>query len=255
MWLAAAVMGLFGIMIGSFLNVVVFRVPRKESIISPRSRCPSCGTELRTRDNIPLFSWIALKGRCRSCGEQIGGRYPLIELANGALWIAAALRFERPEEAVFVALFCSVLLALSAIDLEHKRLPNVIVLPSIVVALIWIAARSLTSGRWGIIRTAVECGLIAFAIFFVIALVSGGMGFGDVKLAGLIGLVAGRFGWEEAAAAVLLSFFAGGFAGLALLVTRRKGRKQTIPFGPALAFGGVLALFLGAGPVHAWLGL
>lgn len=246
---------LFGAAIGSFLNVVIHRVPRGESVVAPASRCPSCGHAIAPRDNIPLLSWVLLRGRCRYCGASIGARYAIVELTNVGLWIAAAVRFANLEEAIFVALFCSVLLALAVIDLEHRRLPNSIVLPVTGTAAVWIFVVALVTGRLNVAETALVCSVAAFALLFVIALVSGGMGFGDVKMAAFIGLATGRFGWQVTVAAIFGAFFAGGIVGVVLLATRRAGRKQAIPFGPALAFGAVLAMFLGPAPVRAWLGL
>jgi len=246
---------LVGACVGSFLNVVVYRVPRGESIMRPRSQCPVCGHPIRNLDNVPIVSWLVLQGRCRDCTAPISPRYVLIEAANAGLWVAAALRFARIEEAAFVALTCSVLLALAFIDLEHRRLPNVIVLPAAAVAAVWILVVAIGTSSFGIVRTGAIGGASFFLFLFLVALVSGGMGFGDVKLAGFIGLATGRFGWECTVLAAFAAFFAGGTAGVLLLATKRAGRKQAIPFGPAMAFGGILALFLGTGPVRAWLGL
>jgi leader peptidase (prepilin peptidase) / N-methyltransferase len=252
---AAVAAGLLASAVGSFLNVVIHRVPRGESVVRPASRCPSCGTELRVLDNIPIVSWLVLRGRCRSCRAPISPRYPLIEAATSALWVGCVLRFETLEEAAFVALAATTLLALAAIDLEHRRLPNVIVLPGTIVAIAWVAVFAASEGETDVLLTALACGAAAFALFFLIALLSGGMGMGDVKLAGFIGVATGRFGWEVTVAAVFASFFIGGGLAIGLLLARRVGRKQAIPFGPSMAAGAVLALFAGSGPVQSWLGL
>lgn len=245
----------FGAAFGSFLNVVVYRVPRGESIVRPPSRCPSCGTDIGTLDNIPILSWLLLRGRCRSCRAPISFRYPLIEAATAALWVGCALRFDVLEEAAFAAVACTVLLALAAIDLEHRRLPNVIVLPSAAAAVVWVLGVAVARGDIDVLVTALACGAAAFALFFLIAFVSGGMGMGDVKLAGFIGVVTGRFAWEVTVAAVFASFFIGGAVAIGLLMARRAGRKSAIPFGPSMAAGAVLALFVGPSPVRTWLGL
>jgi leader peptidase (prepilin peptidase) / N-methyltransferase len=260
MWLSAVGAGLFGAAVGSFLNVVIYRMPRGESVVRPGSRCPACGEPIKARDNVPVLSWILLRGKCRNCGARISARYAVVEALNvealnAGLWIAAALRFEDIEAAAFVALVSSVLLALTMIDLEHRRLPNAIVLPAVAAAVAWVLLRAAVSGEWEVLTTALLCGAAAFSLLFVIAVVSRGMGFGDVKLAAFIGVATGRFGWEEAVAAVLLSFFAGGLVAVVLLVSRRRGRKEAMPFGPALAVGAVLAIFIGPAPVRAWLGL
>jgi leader peptidase (prepilin peptidase)/N-methyltransferase len=206
-------------------------------------------------DNIPIVSWIVLRGRCRTCRAPISPRYPVIEAATAALWVACALRFDTLEEAAFSAAAVTVLLALAAIDLEHRRLPNVIVLPGTAVAIVWVAGVAASEGETDVLLTALACGAAAFALFFLIAFASGGMGMGDVKLAGFIGVVTGRFGWEVTVAAVFASFFIGGGLAIGLLLARRVGRKQAIPFGPSMAAGAVLALFAGTGPVRSWLGL
>lgn len=247
--------GALGAAVGSFLNVVIHRVPLGDSIVKPASRCPACKTDIGPCDNVPVLSWLLLKGRCRSCGATISVRYPLVEALAAVLCIACSLRFSSVEEAFFAAAALSVLLALTFIDLEHRRLPNSIVLPSIVVAIAWVGIASALSGDLDVIATAAACGAAAFALFFVIALVSGGMGFGDVKLSAFIGVVAGRFGWELAVAAIMASFFIGGFVAIALLVFRHAGRKQAVPFGPAMAAGATVALFAGTAPVRAWLGI
>jgi leader peptidase (prepilin peptidase)/N-methyltransferase len=141
------------------------------------------------------------------------------------------------------------------IDLEHRRLPNIIVLPSTAAAAVWVLGVSVARGQLDVALTALVCGAAFFALLFVIALVSGGMGFGDVKLAAFVGLVTGRFAWQVTVAAMFAAFFAGGIVSVALLVLRRAGRKTAIPFGPYLALGAVIALFAGPAPVRAWLGL
>lgn len=253
--LAAAFAGLFGALVGSFLNVVIHRVPRGDSIVRPPSACPACGTEIRARDNVPLLSWLWLRGRCRDCGAPIAARYPLVEATNALLWIACAVRFDGAEDVVFCALASSVLLVLSMIDLEHRRLPNVIVLPATAVAVGWVVTSAVLRGEPSLVRDPLIGGAAAFGLLFVIAFVSGGMGFGDVKLAAFIGVVAGRFGWEVVVTAIFAAFILGGLAGVAVIASGKKGRKDAIPFGPALAAGALVALFAGPGPVRTWLGL
>jgi leader peptidase (prepilin peptidase) / N-methyltransferase len=253
--LIAAFAALFGLAVGSFLNVVIYRVPIGKSVVSPASACPSCGHPIGVRDNVPVFSWLLLRARCRYCGAPISARYVLVELGVAAAWVGSALRFASVEEAAFVAVSLSVLITLAAIDLEHRRLPNVIVLPATAGSLVWVAAVALTSSNMRLFLTAIAAGAASFALMFGIAVVSRGMGFGDVKLAAFIGVVAGRFGWEVAVSAVFLSFFLGGLVGVALLLSGRKGRKESIPFGPAMAAGALAAIFLGPSPVRTWLGL
>ena len=253
--LTALVFGVLGAIIGSFLNVVIYRVPRGDSIVSPPSACPSCGAQLRPRENIPMISWLVLRGRCAHCGAPISPRYPIVEAVTAVLFVACAIRFDAIATAAFASFAVAVLIPLFVIDLEHKRLPNVIVLPSIGVAAAWVAIDAIRTSDAHLLVESLLCGAAAFALFFVIALVSGGMGFGDVKLAGFIGIVAGRFGWEVAVAAVMGSFFTGGIIAIGLLAARRVGRKSGIPFGPSMVIGTLIALFAGPSPVRAWLGL
>jgi leader peptidase (prepilin peptidase)/N-methyltransferase len=246
---------MLGAALGSFLNVLVHRVPRGESILAPASRCPVCETQIRPRDNIPVVSYIVLRGRCRACRARIEPRYVLVELATAMLWSGAVLRFGASEPAAFVALAGTILLALAAIDLEHRRLPNVIVLPACAGAAAWVGGLALATGNPRPAMTALGAGAGFFALLLGTALVSGGIGFGDVKLALFVGIVSGRFGVGVAAAAVLGSFILGGLVAAGLVSAGRRGRKDVLPFGPAMAAGTLLALFAGRGPVSHWLGL
>ena len=244
-----------GAIFGSFLNVVIYRVPRGASIVRPPSACGSCGTPIAPRDNIPLLSYVLLRGRCRQCGARISVRYPLVEAAMAAVAAGAIARFGAGEAAAYVAVGGAVLLVLALIDLEHRRVPNVIVLPATAALGLWVVVLSAVRGRWSIAGWAIGCAAAGFLLFLLIALVSGGMGMGDVKLAAYIGLYAGAFGWEVFVLAVFAAFFLGGIAGVVLLVLRRRGRKDAIPFAPALAAGALLAVYWGSGPVRAWLHL
>jgi leader peptidase (prepilin peptidase)/N-methyltransferase len=246
--------GVIGLLIGSFLNVVIARVPAGESIVRPRSRCPRCGTQIASRDNVPVISWLLLRGRCRSCGEPISWRYPAVEAACGALFAGAWLRFS-PGDAIFVCALVSVLVALALIDLDHRRIPNRIVLPATAAASAWMIVAGPFAGGWPRPAMALACGAAGFTLLLLIALISGGMGFGDVKLAGLLGLGLGWFGWETAVLGAFAAFTIGGLVGALLLVAGRASRKQAIPFAPALCGGSLLALFLGQAPVRAWLHL
>ncbi len=246
--------GLLGAALGSFGNVVIHRLPRGESLVRPPSSCPACGAPIRSKDNIPIVSYVLLRGRCRNCNATISPRYAIVEAAAAGLAVASVLRFEAGDRAAFAALTSITLLVLAAIDLEHRRLPNAIVLPATAVAAIWVILRAALTGEWGPAAEAFLCGAAGFALLFLIAVASRGMGFGDVKLAGFIGLATGSFGWRVTVLGVFAGFILGGLAAVALVLAGRKGRKETIPFGPALAAGAVLAIFAGEGPVRAWLG-
>jgi leader peptidase (prepilin peptidase)/N-methyltransferase len=172
-----------------------------------------------------------------------------------SLWVGAVLRLETLERAAFVAIAGSILVALALIDLDHKRIPNVIVVPSTAGALLWVIGVSAASGDWSVTARAASCGAGYFAVLLFIALASGGMGFGDVKLGAFIGVVAGRFGTGVAVAAALWGFIVGGVVAAALLVARRRGRKDVLAFGPSMAVGALAALLGGEGLVRSWLGL
>jgi leader peptidase (prepilin peptidase) / N-methyltransferase len=246
--------GIGGAILGSFLNVVIHRVPLGQSIVRPGSMCPTCGTEIRPFDNVPILSYVILRGRCRSCAAPISLRYPFVEAVVASLAVTSAVMFDDLELAAFVALAIAALVALAFIDLDHRRLPNVIVLPSSALAIAWLAVVAAIDRDPRVLFEPLACGAVAFAILFVIALVSGGMGMGDVKLAFFTGLVTGRYGASVAAVGLLLGFFIGGIVAIVLVATKRKGRKDAIPFGPSIALGAIVATFFGETLVAWWLG-
>jgi leader peptidase (prepilin peptidase) / N-methyltransferase len=242
---------LFGLAMGSFVTVLVHRVPRKESIVAPRSRCPSCGVEIRSRDNIPVLSYVLLLGRCRSCGARISPGYPLLELATAGLFAGAVLRFESLYTAVVLALFFVVLVAVAVIDVSHRIVPNRIVYPSLVAFAVLVVIGSVWGNDLDLVGAGI--GFLAYGgALLLVAIVSpGGMGMGDVKLAALIGLVLGALGLRYVAVAAGIGILAGGLGAVVLLVFARASRKQAIPFGPYLALGAILAAFL-APPIASW---
>ena len=251
-WLVA--FGLVGLAIGSFLSVVVHRVPRRGSVVRPRSRCPSCGAQLRARDNLPVVSYVLLRGRCRSCGARIPAVYPLLELATAALFAGAAAAFDRPYVAAVMAAFLAVLLALALIDARHRILPNRIVYPAIVGFALLVAAGAL-AGEGFDLRGALVGFLGYGGGLLLVALVSPrGMGMGDVKLAALIGLVVGSLGAGRVLVAAGVGILLGGLAAIAALLSGR-GRKQAIPFGPFLAAGAAAAVLAGERLARLYLDL
>lgn len=235
-----------GLVIGSFLNVVASRVPIHKSIGMSRSVCMSCDAQIRGYDNIPLISYLVLRGRCRDCEARIPLRYPLVELATALLVAASAARFGFTWEALLAAAFCVVLVVLAAIDFEHRIVPNRIVLPA---AAVLLAAHTLVdpSPEWAL------GALAAFALMFAVALINpGGMGMGDVKLCLLLGAM---LGWNVFVG-LFVGFLAGAVPAIFLAIRHgRAARKIAIPFAPFLAFGGVVALFFGDRIVDWWLGL
>jgi leader peptidase (prepilin peptidase) / N-methyltransferase len=234
-----------GLVIGSFLNVVAYRLPRGESIVKPRSRCTSCGTEVRALDNIPLVSWLVLRGRCRHCRAQISARYPVVELVTGVVFaLVAVSRGLHPELLVDLP-FAAMLIAVADIDLEHRIVPNRILAPMAV----WAVGASAVV-RTGKLPELLIAGAAAFTLLLLAALAyPGGMGMGDVKLAGVMGLCLGL----AVAPALLIAFFAGSVVGLGIMLRHGAGaRKKAVPFGPFLALGGLVALVAGNELVHLY---
>jgi leader peptidase (prepilin peptidase)/N-methyltransferase len=233
----------FGLIFGSFMTVVVTRVPAKESLLRPRSRCPACGAQVRNRDNIPVLSWLLLRGRCRDCGERIPAMYPLLELATGLLVAAGAARFDDLAIILIVCPLLAMLPGIALIDLRHKIIPNRLMYPSLIGFPVAIVIATLLGAPFDLVGMVV--GFLAYGGgLLLVALVSGGMGMGDVKLAAVIGLVLGALGLEYVAVAAAAAIVIGGVAGVAALAMGR-GRKSAIPFGPAIAAGAVVAVFFG----------
>lgn len=238
---------LLGAVAGSFANVAIYRLPRHESVITPRSRCPHCGRLIRARDNIPVLSFLWLRGRCRDCGAPISWRYPLVEAGTALLFLAVWWRFGLSAAALRAWIFALIMVVVIFVDLEHQIIPNALTYPGLLVGL----ALAWTGGpREFLVSLAAALG--AGLIFFLIAVVSrGGMGGGDVKLAAVMGAFVG---WPVIAAAMFISFTLGGVVGLALLLAGRRRRKDPVPFGPFLAAGGLAALFWGNALVRWYLG-
>jgi leader peptidase (prepilin peptidase)/N-methyltransferase len=251
----AVVCGVLGLAVGSFLNVVVWRVPRDESVVHPRSHCPRCGMQLASRDNVPVVSWLLLRGRCRGCREPISPRYPLVELLTGVLFAAVAIRFGADWAVPAYLVFVAGLVALSAIDLDLHRLPNRVLYPTLFAVAPLLVLASAADHRWGSLGRAAAGGLISFAILYLIHFAAPrGMGFGDVRLAGLIGMATGWLGIAHALLALFAAFFLSAVTGLALIGLRIRSRKDRIPFGPFLAAGAVVSVLWGT-PLLRWYGL
>jgi leader peptidase (prepilin peptidase) / N-methyltransferase len=236
----------FGLVVGSFLNVVIYRVPRHESVLSPSSACPECGTAIGARDNVPVISWALLRGRCRHCGAPISVQYPLVELATAALFGGLAARFGYDWALpAYLALFAG-LVALSWIDVELLLLPRVIVWTvSVAVASLLLLPAAIT-GSWHDYGVAWACAAGWFVVFFAMNLASPRvLGFGDVRLAPVLGLGLGWLGVGY----VILGFFAanliGAVIGIALILTKRLERQSRIPYGVFLALGTAVAVFFG----------
>ncbi|MDQ7857263.1 MAG: prepilin peptidase [Armatimonadota bacterium] len=225
-----------GAILGSFANVLIYRMPRGESIVTPASRCPRCGTPIRAADNVPLVSYLLLRGRCRSCGERIAGRYPLVEGLMAAL--AAAAWATQPDllARLSALALAFLLLVITFIDLDHQLILNRLSYPGVLLGLGFAAAQ-------GRLVPAVLAALGAGGLIAAIVILSrGGMGEGDIKLAAMIGAF---LGWPGVAVALFAAFLVGGLVGVGLLALRLRRRRDAIPFGPALAAGALVALFWG----------
>ncbi len=230
--------GVLGAVIGSFLNVVIHRVPAGESIVSPGSRCPSCRQPLAPYDNVPVLSWLVLRGRCRHCGTSISPRYPAVELLTAIVFASIVIVRGADADLVAELPFAAILIALAAIDLEHRILPNRIVLPAAVFGI--VAAAVVHPGE---LPELLLAGAAGFTALLLIALAKpGGMMMGDVKLAGVMGLYLGL----ALVPALLVAFLAGSLVGVGLMAARgMAARKEAVPFGPFLALGAMVGLLAG----------
>jgi leader peptidase (prepilin peptidase) / N-methyltransferase len=241
-----ALVALLGLLVGSFLNVVIHRVPAGESVVRPRSRCPGCGTEIAARDNIPVLSWLLLRGRCRSCGEPISVRYPLVELLTAAVFAVLTISIGVDWALPAYLYLGAVGIALGAIDLDTKRLPNVLTLPSYAVGGGLLLLPAVADGAWDAYLTAWLGAAALFAFYLLLVLVyPAGMGLGDVKLAGVLGLYLGWLGWGVLVVGGFLGFLLGALVGAGLMLASRAGRKTKIPFGPYMLVGALLAIVWG----------
>lgn len=246
--LLAVLAGVLGLLVGSFLNVVIYRVPRGESVVSPASRCPACGAPVRPQHNIPVAGWIALRGRCADCATPISPRYPLVELASGILFVTVTLRLHTlglsPAIPAFLC-FSAAGLALTLIDLDVQRLPNAIVLPLYPALAVLLAIAAAVEHAWWSLARAGISAVLLFAFFFAIALISpASMGFGDVKLSGVVGGVLGYVSWTALISGAFLGFLLGASVGLAVIGLGRGSRKTALPFGPFMISGALFALFV-----------
>ena len=227
-----------GAAVGSFLNVVIARLPRKMSVVTPASHCPACHAPIRWHDNVPLVSYFWLRGRCRDCESRIGWRYPVVEGGTAFLFAVGALRFGLTPALLPALILFSALIAVTVIDLDHQLIPDSITLPGIVVGFLVSVATQRLSWLDSLMGV-----LVGGGIFLVIILASrGGMGGGDMKLGAMIGAF---LGWKSTLVALLLAVILGGIAAVFLLTTGARGRKDPIPFGPFLALSAVVSFSWG----------
>ena len=243
-----AMAGLFGAIIGSFLNVVIYRLPRGQSLVTPPSRCRNCGYLLRWFDNIPVLSWTLLRGRCRKCGAGVSWQYPIVELITAALFVLVVwLTPIGPLLATRLLLVC-ILIALFGIDLEHQILPNSITLPGIVIGLL-LSLIAPPGWKDALIGTLLGGGILyAIAGGYYLWRREEGMGMGDVKMLAMIGAF---LGWQAVLVTLVLSSFSGAFIGLGLMAAQRGNMKFALPFGTFLAIGAIIAMLVGE-PLVAW---
>ena len=244
---AATFAGVLGAIFGSFLNVAVYRLPRHESLMTPASHCPRCGTPVKPYDNIPILSWLLLRGHCRSCGESISVRYPLVEAATAALCVGAVLASDSTVTIALSLLLILIVVPSALIDIEHRVIPNRITVPGAVLALA-IGLALDPSGEPERIIAGVAAG--GFLLLAALAY-PGGMGMGDVKLAAVIGLFLGK----AVAPAILMALVLGVVVG-AVVIARKgasEGRKTAVPFGPFLALGALFGVFLGSQVIDVYV--
>jgi leader peptidase (prepilin peptidase)/N-methyltransferase len=243
-----------GLVLGSFANVVIARVPDGGSVVRPPSSCPHCGVPIAPRDNIPVVSWLLLRGRCRECGAAISARYPLVELACALVFAAVGWRIGVTWALPAFLLFGWLLIVVTVIDLRTHRIPNRLTYPLTPALLALLVVAAMLHGTPGAAVRAVLGGVVAFGVLLILALVNPrGMGMGDVKLAAFIGIGLGYLGWGHVWLGLFAAFFGGGVIAGALLVLGLRGRKDHIPFGPWLALGALVALLAGRPIIEAYL--
>lgn len=262
--------GALGLAIGSFLNVVAWRVPRGESVVAPPSACPNCGHAIRPYDNVPVLSWLVLRGRCRDCASPISPRYPIVEAITGALFVIVGITMApailtAPNAAAVWAAGLELLaflvlagfgVALAAIDLDTHRLPDALVYPLAATGVVLLAAAALVGGDGGALVRALIAAVALGAVYLAIAVVKpAGMGMGDVKLAVALGLFLGWIGWGAVAVGFIAAFALGALVGGALILARRIDRRGGIPFGPWMIAGAWIGILFGTPLAHAYLGL
>jgi len=241
------VLAVLGLVIGSFLNVCMVRLPEHRNIWRPGSSCPACGALIGWRDNIPVLSYLALRGRCRACRARISWRYPLVEMVTSFLFVLTYLRFGWSTELPVALVLMSALIVVTGIDLTHQIIPDVVTLPGIVVGFL----ANLLSHRVGWAESLLGILVGGGTLFVIIHASNGGMGGGDMKLEAMLGAF---LGWKIALMSLLIAALAGGAIAVVLLALKIRGRKDPVPFGPFLAFGGTVGLFWGERLLAWYLG-
>ncbi len=245
---------LFGLVVGSFLNVCIYRIPRNRSIIWPSSRCPACNAPIRAVDNIPLISYILLRGRCRECSGPISARYPLVEGLNALFYVVLLWRYGLTAGTIVFMVFFSTLLVITFIDLDFQIIPDLITIPGTVIFLvlaIFIVIDPFSRQAPLGLRQSVSGLLLGFGLYYAIAVLSkGGMGGGDIKMMAMVGALTG---WKGVLFTTFFGSLAGSIFGISLMLLKGRGRKSRIPFGPFLAFGAALYILAGREIVNFYL--
>jgi leader peptidase (prepilin peptidase)/N-methyltransferase len=252
--LLAAFCGVWGLIIGSFLNVVIWRVPRDESVVRPPSHCPSCDTSIAPRDNVPVLSWLILRGRCRHCQKRISARYPIVELATAGLFAAFAVRFGAHAVLPAFLYLGGVGIALAMIDIDLQRLPDKLTLPTYPVALVLLGIAAISDGEgWPYARALIGMAVL-FGFYATLWFVyPAGMGLGDVKLSGVLGLYLGWLSWRALVVGAASAFLVGAVVSISVLLFMGGSRKTKIPFGPFMLLGVLIATFAADPIAHAYL--
>lgn len=255
----AIVAAAFGLAVGSFLNVVICRVPAGESVVRPPSRCPSCRAAIRLRHNVPVLGWLLLRRRCYDCKAPISARYPLVELATGVLFAGVVWRLlalDMPWALAAYLYLAATGVALAVIDMDVRRLPDGIVLPSYAIVTVLLTVAALGEHEWWSLGRAAIGGTAMFAFFLAVVLAyPSGMGFGDVKLAGLLGALMGYLSFSALVVAGFGAFLLGAIFGVTVILTGHGGRKTAIPFGPFMIAAALITVFAGGWLTDAYLGL
>jgi leader peptidase (prepilin peptidase)/N-methyltransferase len=248
-----ALVALLGLAIGSFLNVVIWRVPRGESVAHPPSHCPSCDNPISPRDNIPVVSWLLLRGKCRHCGNPISIRYPLVELGTAGLFLAFAVHFGLHADLPAYLYLAAVGVSLAMIDIDLQRLPDVLTLPSYPIALALFVLPAVRYHAWHEYLHALIGMAALFAFYFIVwFLYPAGMGFGDVKLAGVVGIYLAWLGWGQLVVGAFAAFVVGSVVSIAIVAFKDGGRKTKVPFGPFMLIGLLIGVFAGHDLAHAY---
>ncbi len=254
--LVPIISGLYGLVFGSFLNVVIHRVPLGQSVAKPQSRCPQCGSRLPWHDNVPVLSWMMLRGRCRACSEPISVRYPIVELITAVGFVAVSLSIGDQWVLVSYLMFVAVLVVLSGIDIDTRTIPNKLLYPAGYAGAALLIGGSLLDGNPGDLIWAGAGAVLGFGVLFAIWFVApGGMGYGDVRLSAYLGMYLGYQSLGHVAVGIFIGFLLGAVSGVALMVLGRRGPKSKLPFGPFLALGATASLLAGQAIIDAYLGI